>query len=178
VAAAIFFVFALLTRLLPHPGWMNFTAVTAALVYFGARQPLRRMALPVAALMACDGYLTTRVYGYGFRPAEYLLTWVWYAGAILLGHALLGRRVTALRVLAAAAAGPLSFFLVSNFSVWALGSMYPHTGAGLAACYLAGLPFYRNDAAATAVLLALGFGLPAVLGRRSSAPGLRGPHTA
>jgi len=29
--------------------------------------------------------------------------------------------------------------------VWATGALYPHTMAGLSACYLAGIPFYRNQ---------------------------------
>ena len=33
----------------------------------------------------------------------------------------------------------ISFFLISNFAVWAVGGMYPKTLPGLAACYVAGL---------------------------------------
>jgi len=29
--------------------------------------------------------------------------------------------------------------------VWATGNMYPHTIGGLWVCFLAGLPFYRNQ---------------------------------
>lgn len=36
-----------------------------------------------------------------------------------------------------------AFFLVTNFAVWAVHSSYEKTLAGLAACYAAGLPFYR-----------------------------------
>jgi hypothetical protein len=35
----------------------------------------------------------------------------------------------------------LLFFVVTNFAVWALSGMYPLTAAGLAACYVAALPF-------------------------------------
>jgi hypothetical protein len=38
--------------------------------------------------------------------------------------------------------------------------MYPHTLSGLAACYTAGLPFYRNDIASTAITAGVLFGLP------------------
>lgn len=47
----------------------------------------------------------------------------------------------AIPVVVAMLASSLVFFAVTNFAVWAFGTMYPHTGAGLIACYVAGLPF-------------------------------------
>jgi len=87
-----------------------------------------------------------------------------------LGAALLGKRVTFMRGAAGALLGPTSFFLVSNFGVWACGSfgMYPHTLAGLAACYWAGVPFYRNDLLATSLVLAVALGVPALVRRTHS----------
>jgi hypothetical protein len=43
--------------------------------------------------------------------------------------------------------------------------MYPHSLAGLAACYLAGLPFYRNDLVSTALTVGALFGLPVLAAR-------------
>ncbi|WP_445082246.1 DUF6580 family putative transport protein [Candidatus Protochlamydia sp. R18] len=37
------------------------------------------------------------------------------------------------------------FFLITNFGVWTMGSLYPKTLAGLSTCYLAGIPFLRNQ---------------------------------
>ena len=54
-----------------------------------------------------------------------------------------------------------SFFLLSNGQVWAASHLYPHTATGLAACYAAGLPFYRNDLASTGLAITALFGLPA-----------------
>ena len=49
------------------------------------------------------------------------------------------------------------FFLVSNFGVWAGGTMYPKNFGGLITCYAAGVPFIHNtiisDALFTTVLL-------------------------
>lgn len=39
--------------------------------------------------------------------------------------------------------GILSFFLVSNFGVYVMGGIYPHTAEGLLACYVAALPFIK-----------------------------------
>jgi hypothetical protein len=57
-----------------------------------------------------------------------------------------------------------SFFVLSNFVVW-LSAMYAHTATGLVACYVAALPFYRNDLISTALVAGMLFGLPALLGR-------------
>lgn len=156
---------AVLTRVLPHAGWWNFTAVSGALLYFGARRPLREMAVPLVALMATDFWLTVYSYHYVFVLSAYAVTWAWYAGAMGLGLALLSKRTTVARVASGSLLGPTSFFLLSNFAVWAGGEMYPHTMSGLGACLLAGVPFYRNDLASTAVVCALAFGLPVLLRR-------------
>jgi hypothetical protein len=34
--------------------------------------------------------------------------------------------------------------LLSNFGVWAAGTMYPKTIEGLMACYVAGIPFLKG----------------------------------
>jgi hypothetical protein len=48
------------------------------------------------------------------------------------------------------------FFGVTNLAVWASGSLYPRTFAGLMVCYTAAIPFFRNsligDLAFTAAL--------------------------
>jgi hypothetical protein len=156
---------AVLTRVLPHAGWWNFTAVSAALLYFGAKRPLREMLVPLAVLMATDYWLTTHTYHYAFAWAAYGVTWAWYAGAMVLGRGLLRNRTTFLRVGAGAVLAPTSFFLLSNFAVWPGSDMYPHTLGGLITCYAAGVPFYRNDLASTAIVCTLAFGLPVLLRR-------------
>jgi hypothetical protein len=139
MAAYLLVVLAVLSRVIPHP-WMNFTAVGAGLLYFGARRPLREMALPVLALIATDYYLTLAFYHYPFHTSAYLVTWAWYAAVVVLGRILLRRQVTVTRVLAAPVLASTSFFLISNYAVWIGGLMYPHTLAGLTACYALALP--------------------------------------
>ena len=157
---------ALLSRLLLpllHVPAMNFTAVGGSLLFFGARRPRWQSAVAVAALMVTDYLLTVYAYHYAFHASAYLVTWAWYAGVCLLGSGLL-RRVTVLRVAAAAVASATSFFVISNFVVWA-GHMYSHTLAGLGSCYVAALPFYRNDLVSTGVVAGVLFGLPVLAAR-------------
>jgi hypothetical protein len=161
---------AVLSRLLPHAGWLNFTAVGGALLYFGARRSWREMLAPLAALMAADYFLTVYVYQYGFRWQEYMPTWAWYLMAMALGRILLKSRTTFVRVAAGTLLGPTSFFIVSNYAVWAGGWGYPKNLAGLATCYAAGVPFYRNDLLSTAIVCGLAFGVPVLVRRMSAAP--------
>ncbi len=162
---------AVLSRLLPHAGWLNFTAVGGALLYFGARRPLREMLVPLAALMATDYCLTVYAYHYSFGWQTYLPTWGWYIAAMALGQILLSTRTTFVRGAAASLLGPTSFFVVSNYAVWISGGMYPRNLAGLVACYTAAIPFYRNDLLSTAIVVAVAFGVPVLLRRLSAAPG-------
>jgi hypothetical protein len=160
---------AVLSRLLPHAGWMNFTALGGALLYFGARRPWREMLVPLAALAATDYCLTVYSYHFPFAWQSYLPTWGWYVMAMALGQILLRSRTTVVRVGAGALLGPTSFFLISNYAAWVSGFAYPypHTLSGLVACYAAGAPFYRNDLISTALVAGLAFGVP-VLARRMS----------
>ncbi len=162
---------AVLSRLLPHAGWLNFTAVGGALLYFGARRSWREMLAPLAVLIAADYFLTVYSYHYAFVWQTYLPTWAWYVAAMALGQILLHSKTTALRVGAGALLGPTSFFLVSNYAAWVSGFAfpYPHTMAGLVACYAAALPFYRNDVLSTALVAGLAFGLPVLVRRMSAA---------
>jgi hypothetical protein len=168
---------AVVTRVVPHAGWLNFTAIGGALLFFGARRSWREMLAPMAVLMATDYYLTVYSYSYAFTWEAYVPTWIWYAAAIVLGRILLGGRTTTLRVVAAALLGPTSFFVISNFAVWAAFGMYAHTLAGLMTCYAAGIPFYRNDVASTALVLGLAYGVPALV-RRLNPSALQGAHSA
>jgi hypothetical protein len=157
---------ALLSRLLPplfHLTAMNFTAVGGSLLFFGARRPRWQSGVAVAALMVADFLLTAYAYHYAFHVRDYLMTWAWYAGVCLAGHALL-QRVTVPRVALGAAGSATSFFVLSNLMVW-MGHMYPHTLAGLGACYFAALPFYRNDLISTGIVAGVLFGVPVLVSR-------------
>jgi hypothetical protein len=165
--AYLLLLLAVLSRVvvLPHPEWLNFTAVTGALLYFGARRPKWEMVTPLAVLIATDYCLTVYAYHYPFHWQSYVITWMWYAMAMALGWILLSAKTNFARVAAGALLGPTSFWIVSDYAVWAGSAMYPHTMAGLGACFAAAIPFYRNDLASTALLLGAAFGLPALVRR-------------
>jgi hypothetical protein len=175
MAAYLFILFAVLSRLFlaatPHPEWFNFTAVGGMLLYFGARRSWREMLAPLAVLMATDYFLTVSVYHYPFNWLNYLPTWAWYIAAMVLGHILLKAKTTFVRVAAGALLGPTAFFIISDYAVWAGTTMYPHTLSGLTACFVAALPFYRNDLISTAIVAGVAFGVPVLVRRYQSTHG-------
>jgi hypothetical protein len=84
---------------------------------------------------------------------------------MVLGFILLRSKTTFGRVGAGVLLGPTSFFIVSNYAVWAGGTMYPPTLGGLMTCYAAGIPFYGNDLLSTAIVAGLAFGVPVFVRR-------------
>ena len=164
--AYLFVLLAVASRFLPHPdGWVQFTPLGAALLYFGARVPRKRMWVPMAALIAADVYLTKVTYTYPLK-ADHLVTWAWYAGVILLGGALLSRQVSPVRVVAGSLTASIAFFVLSNLAVWAVWHMYAKTLGGLVTAYVAAIPFFRNQVLADLLFAAVLFGLGTLVERR------------
>ncbi len=133
---------AILRLTVSHP--YNFVPVFSGLLFFGACRPRREFGLPILALMGGDIFLTTHRYGYSLSSGH-AVTWIWYLGATMLGAAMLGHSISTRRVLGASLLASVSFFLASNFTVWAEWGMYAKTWGGLGACYIAALPFFRNS---------------------------------
>jgi hypothetical protein len=156
------FAVAVHARFLPLP--YSFAPVTAALLFFGARRPRKEMWVPVAALAAAGLYLSRSVYGYAFS-ADLLVTWAWYVGMVVLGG-WLTHKTTALSVGTASLTGSVSFFLISNFAVWAVWNMYPKTFSGLVTCYVAALPFFRNAVVSDLFFAAVFFGIGYLVSNR------------
>jgi hypothetical protein len=63
---------------------------------------------------------------------------------IALAGIFIFQRINPQRVIAGAFASSAIFFLLSNFGVWAGGTMYPKTIEGLMICYAAGIPFLKG----------------------------------
>jgi hypothetical protein len=140
---------AVLSRLLPHP--LNFTPLTA-IALFGGVYFSRRFALivPLIALLISDAVI-------GFYGA---MLWV-YGGFIVAGFIgmWLRNHKTPLFVAGGTLASSTIFFLLTNFGVWATGTMYVHNWAGLSECFVAAIPFFRNSLAGDAIFVAAMFGL-------------------
>ena len=157
--AYLFIVIAVAVRLLPHP-W-HLTPLGAALLFFGGKRPVREWIAPMLLLMSADVYLTTVRY-HMHVGVDQFVTWLWYLGAMAIGYALV-RKVDALRVVGASLASAISFFLVSNFAVWAFGSMYAKNLSGLVQCYRLAIPFFRGTFASDLIFTPVLFSVPYAL---------------
>jgi hypothetical protein len=144
-------------RLLPHP-W-NFTPMMAIGLFAGtyARKTSTGVFATMSALALSDAVM-------GFYSG------FWYVYGATLIPVLFGRlirnRSGVGAVIASALASSLSFFLITNFMVWAMSTkLYPHTIAGLTASYVAGIPFYQNQVLGDAFYTLAMFGGFALLRR-------------
>ena len=157
----IFILFAFLFRFIPyHP--LGFTPVAASLLFFGARGSRKQLWIPLALMAASDVILTKFVYAYPFTWDHYV-TFAWYAAILWLGTHL-RENAKPLRIVVAALASSFSFFLLSNFAVWASWTdMYPRTLAGLTICYVVGLPFFKRALAGDLLFTTAMFATPFLL---------------
>ena len=153
-------------RLIPHPP--NFTPIGAMALFSGAYLGRKGLAFvaPLAAMLLSDAIL-------GFHSG---MPFVYASVAlIVLIGSLVASRITALTVVGAALASSVLFFIVTNFGTWLVSGMYPLTGAGLAACYVAAIPFFQNTAVGDLFYCAVLFGGFALLER--AVPAVRDPRT-
>jgi hypothetical protein len=138
VVASLMIILAATLRIAPHP-W-NFAPIGAMALFSGATLRDRRLTLllPLAALFAGDLFIGL----HKLIPVVYASTLL----TVLIGKWLENHRPVA-RIGAAVFLGALQFFILTNFSVWALLGSYPHNFMGLVACYVAGIPFFWNTLA-------------------------------
>jgi len=134
-------------RLLPHPP--NFTPLGATAIFGGKQlgRPWNYLA-PLLILFVTDLFL-------GFHA---LMPYVYscFIFSVWLAERTLKKTVNTSKLTALAIINSVTFFIVTNFGVWAQGLLYPRTGAGLMESYLMGLPFLRNMLASD-LIFTLGF---------------------
>lgn len=132
------------SRLIPH--WPNFTPVMAIALFAGFSLSSRvlQYVVPIAAMVISDIVLGL-VLGSGWMIHD---TTLYVYGAVIMGVVIGNVMKSSSRwkqVIGGGALASVMFFLVSNFGVWAGGTMYPINLTGLIACYEAGLLFSRDQ---------------------------------
>lgn len=138
ISLIILVALAVASRLLPHP--LNFAPITALALFGGAhfRSKAAGLLIPLIAMLVSDfviGFHSQMATVYGSFVLIYGL------GRLLRGH------VRPLPVFGASLAGSALFFVITNFGIWAFDGVYPQTGAGLADCFVAAIPFFQNTVA-------------------------------
>jgi hypothetical protein len=120
-----------------QPGW-NITPMAAVALAAGAVFPQSFVAasVPLAALAISN--LAMPAYG---SLAMAVVVFAATAWPVALGGVVLRGRWPA--IVGGALASSLVFFIATNLAHWLLTDDYPRTAEGLAACFVAALPFYR-----------------------------------
>ena len=150
-------------RALPGRVW-GFAPHIAMALFAGSviRDRKLAFALPLVSLFLSD-LLYQILYLKGMTPIAgfYGGQWENYLLIGLLTFIGYGIRQTSVtQIFTGALAGPLAYFLVSNFMVWAGGGGYarPATFNGLLQCYADGLPFLQTSLYGTFFFSAILFG--------------------
>lgn len=139
------------------PGAANFSPVYAGLLFGGVYLKKRdSIWFPILLLAASDILLNTLVYHTPFQWMQ-MSNWVGFAAIAVVGW-WLQKRLSVRNVLAASVAGASVFFLISNVAVWLGGGLYPLTAGGLAACFVAAVPFYGNSLISAVLFSGILFG--------------------
>lgn len=133
-----------LLRLAPHPP--NFAPIGATGLFSGTRlRGWEAYLVPLVAMLVTDPIRSAME---GQYPAYSAMTVIVYASMLVyvfLGQKLLAGSKSAGRIALVCLAGSTQFFLITNFFAWLGPEMgYPHTMAGLLACYTAALPFFER----------------------------------
>ena len=136
-------------RLIPHPP--NFAPITAVALFSGAYFVNKKFAytIPIIAM-----FLTDMIIGFHSMMIAVYLSFVLivYLGSVML------KKVKVVNVFAATIIASVVFFIITNFAVWLMGTMYPLTFSGLAACYTAAIPFFSNSLIGDLIFSAVMFG--------------------
>lgn len=127
-------IIAAVMRILPHPP--NFAPIGGLALFSGAHLSLKQaMAISLTTMFVSDlflGFHATIPFVYGS-----------FIAIVFIGSFLKKKRKT-YYLLGASLAASILFFIVTNFGVWFVGTMYPKTISGLINAYALGIPFFRN----------------------------------
>lgn len=138
------------SRLIPHPP--NLTPVVAMALFGGAQFSDKR-----AAFLVTFGALLLSDLVIGFH-SQVIATYGCLVLIVGLGF-WLRKRKSAGNILIAALASSVMFFIVTNFGVWLIDTLYPKTMNGLVECFAMALPFFRNTLAGDMLFTVILFGL-------------------
>ena len=133
------------SRLLPHEP--NFSAIGAATLFAGLYlSKVHALIIPVVSMIIADLFL-------GFHPT---MGWVYLSYGIIAVVSVYNHATKSnARLITLPFISSGIFFFVSNFGVWATGTMYAKTFSGLIECFVMALPFLRGTLAGDLVYSAL-----------------------
>lgn len=136
IAPITFVLIGAVARLVPHAP--NFAPIGAMALFGGAYMSKKQaFTLPILAMIVSDFFI-------GFDNIPMRIT-VYGSFLIMVGLGLwLKKRTSPINVVVSSLAASILFFITTNFTVWAFGTLYPHNFVGLYQSYFFAIPFLRN----------------------------------
>ena len=130
-----FIIILVLSRLMPHPP--NFTPIisVALLCGFFFNSWIGGLFLVILSMFVSDLFIGLHSNMFFVYISLVLITV--YSNYFI-------QNLTAKNIFIHCVSSSLIFFIISNFGVWFIGSLYPKSLIGLYECYLMAIPFYTN----------------------------------
>ena len=146
---SIIILLAAFTRIMPHPP--NFSPM-AAIGLFGAAHFAKKWQaffIPLIGIWVSDLVINNYVYSssssnFVWFYSGFYWQYISYILIIFAGLFIFNRGISLTKMFGGMISSSGIFFLISNFGVWAGGTMYPKNFGGLITCYAAGVPFIHN----------------------------------
>ena len=146
---SIIILLAAFTRIMPHPP--NFSPM-AAIGLFGAAHFAKKWQaffIPLIGIWISDLVINNYVYSssssnFVWFYSGFYWQYISYILIIFAGLFIFNRGISLTKMFGGMISSSGIFFLISNFGVWAGGTMYPKNFGGLITCYTAGVPFIHN----------------------------------
>ena len=134
--AILLVVLGLATRFVSHAP--NFTAIGAVAIFAGRYLPKKyALTIPMLAMLVSDIFI-------GFYSLPIMIS-VYLSFAIMTIVGYCTQNKSFKTVAGGTILGSIVFFLITNWAVWAFGTMYSTDITGLLSSYVAALPFFRNQ---------------------------------
>lgn len=142
----------------------NLEPIGAAALFGGALLSSKylKFLVPLLALFIGDVIIASLAPSFSahlFSPT-FIAIYVAFIAAVLIGKKVIGNTPKLKTVAGGAILSSVVFFIVTNFAVWMdpTFALYPKTFAGLSACYIAALPFYKMTLLSNLLFSAIAFG--------------------
>lgn len=137
IIVALLIILGFSSRLLPHPA--NFAPIGAIALFAALYLPKKyALIIPLIAMFISDIFI-------GFYSLPIMLSvYIGFTIMSLIGL-LVKKNKKFSTILGGTLVGSILFFLLTNFAVWAFGTMYAHTFAGLMQSYTMAIPFFKNS---------------------------------
>ena len=121
-------------RLIPHPP--NFAPIAAIALFGGAyfNKKWAAFFVPMAAM-----FITDLILGFHATMWAVYLSFVLIVGIGMF--AIKQKKIS--NIFLASVSSSVLFFIITNFGLWISTPYYAKTGVGLAACFIAAIPFFH-----------------------------------